>query len=82
MFKWDYKQFIKATIGVFIFSFAINTFLVPLHLYSGGAMGLSQLIRTIIVDSLKLNINFDIAGLLYYLINIPLLVIAFKKIIK
>lgn len=82
LFRWDSKQFVKATIGVLIFSFAINTFLVPLSLYSGGAMGLSQLIRTIIVDSLNLKVNFDIAGLLYYLINIPLLVIAYKKISK
>ena len=37
-------------LGVFIYSVGVNLFLQPLHLYSGGFMGFSQLIRTILVQ--------------------------------
>ena len=44
------------------------------RLYSGGIIGFAQIVRTILVSYLHLPIqNFDIAGLIYYAINIPVL---------
>ncbi len=67
-----------------IYSLAISVFVNPLHLYTGGIMGFSQLIRTIAVDFLKVPIpsSIDLSGIIYYLINIPLLVLAYRKISK
>lgn len=38
--------------GGFIFAAGVNLFIVPLNLYSGGVIGIAQIIRTIIILSL------------------------------
>ena len=81
-FNWNYTDFCKALLGSLLFCFAINFFVVPNHLYTGGVLGLSQLIRSIVVDVFNLDISFDFSGVLYYLINIPLFVIAYKFVGK
>ena len=65
-----------------IYSIAISVFVNPLHLFSGGIMGLSQLIRSILTEYLHVPLpeRIDISGIIYYLINIPLLVLAYRKI--
>ena len=46
-------------------------------------MGFAQIVRTILVSYLHLPIqNFDIAGLIYYAINIPVLLLGMKDIGK
>lgn len=52
-----------------------NWFIIPYHLYSGGILGLSQLIRSVITEVTGVQPPFDYAGLLYYLINIPVMLI-------
>lgn len=77
------KMLILAIAGTVIFSFGMNVFIVPLGLYSGGFVGVGQLIRTFLVSLLKLNVgNVDIAGIVYYIINIPLFILAYKKLGK
>lgn len=82
LFKWDLKDLIRAILGSLLFCIAINFFVVPNHLYTGGILGLSQLIRSIVIDVFKIKFSFDFSGILYYLINIPLFVIAYKKVGK
>ena len=82
VFKWDLKELLKSIIGIFLFSIAINLFIVPNNLYNGGVLGISQLLRTLIVNIFDLNINFDISGILNFLINVPLFVLAYHKISK
>ncbi len=82
MFGWKLKHFLSAILGIVIFSFAVNFFVTPSHLYSGGVLGLSQLIRSIILTTFNLEPNIDIAPAIYYIINIPLFYIAYKKIGK
>ncbi|MFR4996724.1 MAG: YitT family protein [Clostridium paraputrificum] len=60
-------------IGSFLFCAGLNWFIVPLGLYNGGTVGISQIIRTL----LDINIGFDIAGILNFMLNIPLLMLAF-----
>lgn len=75
----ELKRILIGIIGVAIYSFGINFFIVPLKLYSGGIMGMCQLIRTFIINTFGFNFNsFDIAGLLNYLFNIPLAYLAYK----
>ena len=80
IFKWDFKEFIKNFIGLAIFCFGINMFVEPCHLYSGGILGLAQLLNRFINDLFHLDIYFT--GILYLLINIPLLIMAYKSISK
>ena len=77
-FKWKWKDILQVVCGVFIASFAINTFIVPNHLYNGGVLGISQLIRSFLESMIVL--PFDVAGLIYFLINIPLLFMAYKLV--
>jgi len=80
--RWGLKDLSKAIIGSFLFCFAINFFVVPNHLYTGGILGLSQIIRSVIVDVFKIKSSFDFSGILYYVINIPLFLVAYKSIGK
>ena len=70
-------------LGVFIYSVGVNLFLQPLHLYSGGFMGFSQLIRTILVQRMGISFgNFDISGVIYYILNLPALIVAIRTMRK
>ena len=62
--NWNKKDIIKTLIGSIMFCIAINIFIVPNNLYTGGVLGLAQLIRSIILDVFKVNIGFDFSGIL------------------
>lgn len=81
-FRWNLKDLIKAITGALIYALAINIFIVPNFLYNGGILGISQLLRTIITTTFNLDLNIDIAGIINFIINIPLLFIAYKVISK
>lgn len=76
-------RLVAAVAGELISAAAMNLFIVPLNLYSGGTMGVCQLIRTLLVSRLGLNFGAtDVAGILYFLVNIPILLFAFKNLGK
>jgi len=70
--------------GAAIYALGVTVFITPLNLYAGGVAGFSQLIRTILIDFIKLPIpaHIDIAGILYGILNIPLIILAYRKISK
>ena len=76
------KQYGIIIIGAFLFCLGVNLFISPLGLYNGGVVGISQIIRTIIVDYFPSVKNVEIAGIINFIINIPLLLIAYKSISK
>ena len=80
--KWyQINRFFGAMGGAVIYSLGINLFIVPVSLYSGGIMGFAQVIRTVLVDYMHLPVQgFDIAGVIYYLINAPILLLSMKRI--
>ena len=82
LFNWNYQDLGKALLGSLLFCIAINFFVVPNNLYTGGVLGLSQLLRSIIIDIFKIKSNFDFSGIIYYLINIPLFILSYKVIGK
>lgn len=92
--KWlkytlDYgKTLFMTLLSAVIFAFGIRTFISPTSLHminivSGGVSGISQTINLIVemifpnIDSNGLNISYSIA---YFVCNIPIIFIAFKKI--
>ena len=77
--KWNLTEFLFVVVGLFLYCLSIKLFIVPNNLYNGGVMGLSQILRTVIIKLTNLNIKFDIATPIYYLINLPLLLLAYKK---
>lgn len=62
------------------FFISVNLFIVPNNLYTGGILGLSQIIRSFLISTFNIHTNFDISSIIYYLINIPLFIIAYKNI--
>ena len=81
-FKWNTKELLLAIFGCFLMSLAINLFIVPNHLYSGGILGIAQLLRSMIEDATTLHFNFDISGIISFLLNVPLFILAYKHISK
>ena len=74
------KKSLISILGSFLYAVGINLFMVPAGLYSGGVMGICQVVRTILMEFLHLELsNMDIAGIIYYIINIPIFVIAFTR---
>lgn len=67
-------------LGELIVAASINLFIVPHNLYTGGLLGFCQLIRTVAAQNLELTPGFDFSGILYLLLNIPLLVLAWRNL--
>ena len=82
------KEFIKKQflvgVGAIIFVLPYNLLITPMHLYSGNFTGIAQILRTLLVDyaHVALPRGFDITGIILFLINIPLLTLAFLKLGK
>ena len=69
-----------AVVGAFIYALGMNLFVVPQGLFTGGLMGLCQLLRTLILQAMGItSMTFDFAGVLLYAINIPLLILAYRS---
>ena len=67
-------------LGGIMLAVSINLFVVPQGMYSGGLYGLCQVIRTLVVERLGLATPFDLAGILYLLVNLPLIALAWHTL--
>ena len=77
---YEGKRLLLCGLGAFLYAAGTNLFVVPAGLYTGGLMGFCQVIRTLLARYFHMNFsNFDIAGIIYYLINIPIFVTAFRR---
>lgn len=78
---FESKRSFFCIFGAFLYAAGINLFVVPAGLYTGGVMGICQVIRTILTTVVGLDFgSFDIAGVIYYLLNVPIFIIAFTRI--
>ena len=66
--------------GTLLYSLGMNLFVVPAGLYTGGIMGLSQLLRTFLLRATGWTPAIDIAGLINYAINLPMLLLAWRRL--
>lgn len=79
--RYEVQRTFGSIAGAFLYAAGINLFLVPSNLYTGGVMGICQVIRTVLSRYFGLNFEvFDIAGVIYYAINIPIFIVAFRRI--
>lgn len=74
-------RLVAAVAGELISAIALNLFIVPLGLYTGGLMGVCQLLRTLAQSYLGLSFGaYDIAGILYFALNVPILLFAYRTL--
>ena len=81
-FKWNWFEFVIGIVGIVLCSTAINLFLVPNHLFTSGITGTSQLLRNLVLHITKLKVDFDIAGIINFCINVPIFIYAYTKLSK
>lgn len=81
VFMEEGKRSLIGILGAFLYAMGVNLFVVPSGLYNGGLMGICQVIRTLLAELFHLNFgSFDIAGIIYYIMNVPIFIVAFRKI--
>lgn len=78
------KQYAYIILGSIIFPIGVNLFITPHHMYNGGVIGFAQIIRTFIHPFFNafLSPGTDIAGIINFILNIPLMILAYKGISK
>lgn len=75
--RW--MRVVMMVLGSLLAALSVNLFIVPQHLYNGGVLGLCQLIRTLLDTQLGIRLaKADLAGILYLLVNIPLILLAWR----
>lgn len=78
----DIKKGVGVFIGALIYAFGMNVFIVPRGLYSSGLLGFAQIIRTLIENNTSYTFGFDISGIISFVLNIPLMFLAYKTVGK
>lgn len=76
------KILLNIIVGSFLIGVSVNFFVTPMGLYSGGVLGFCQLLKIPIEKyfvSLKES-PIDISGIIYQMINIPILYVGFKNL--
>ncbi len=73
-------RIIIAVFATFCYAVGVNFFIVPIGLYSSGILGMCQVIRTLLIKSLGLSSTVDFSGILYLLVNIPILLLAWRSL--
>lgn len=73
-----------AVFGNLVYCLGFNLLIVPLGLYSGGFMGVSQLAGLLLTEGLHLPIppEANITGIIYFAANIPLFVLGYRVLGK
>lgn len=81
--KIHFERYLMCVIGGALYAVGVNLFIVPFNLYSGGLVGIAQLIRTILSDYIHIEFGSkDIAGIIFYALNLPILIYAFPRLDK
>ena len=75
-----YLRILAALFGTACSALACNLFIVPQSLYTGGLYGLCQIFRTLLTENRGVVLPFDLAGILYFALNIPLLFLAWRSL--
>ena len=66
--------------GSVIYALGVNLFVAPAHTYSGGVMGITQLLYTFAQEWNPIVTTIPFISIVYYLLNAPLLVLAYRSL--
>ena len=82
--KAEAKKYAIVCVSAFLFAVSVNMFIVPLGLYSSGVLGISQVTRSVLISLFGSSLphHIDIAGMINFIVNIPLFIMAFRTISK
>lgn len=82
MLQISWKNFGLAVLGCLLFAVGTNIIIVPQQLFNGGVVGVAMLIRSFLgLDANLLQVGgFDTAGLIYFALNVPLLILAYRRL--
>ena len=81
--KMRIDRLIFCVVGGVLYAVGVNMFIVPFGLYSGGIVGIAQLIRTLLADFIHIDFGSkDVAGIIFYVLNVPILIYAFPRLEK
>lgn len=71
-----------SVLGGLICAANLNTLIVPLKLFNGGFVGVSQMISDFLINVLHVGIppTFNLSGVMLMLLNVPLMLLAFREI--
>ena len=70
-------QWLVILLGCAVYACGLNWFIIPMRLYSGGLVGLAQLLSEEGKSFFHLtNLPFQLYGIIYALLNLPLLLLA------
>jgi len=66
--------------GTFIYAIGFNMLIVPMGLYSGGFMGICQLLNLAVTEGIGITVpaSFNLVSVLYFIINLPLFYMGYK----
>ena len=78
----DLFKFSMIIIGSVIYAAGVNLFVVSVGLYNGGLLGLAQIIRTLLINTVGFDPGFDYAGIISFLLNIPVMLMTYKLVGK
>ena len=73
------KNVVMMFLGIFLYGLAMNMFITPANLYTGGVTGITQLIIAFVSSTVGVSLSL---GMLIFIINIPLLYLAWHSIGK
>lgn len=71
------KNFAVMVVGTFLYVLAMNMFITPANLYTGGITGVAQIITTFMSSGLGIDISL---GMLIFILNVPILYLAWRSI--
>lgn len=71
-------QALYAVGGSLMFAIAVNQLIIPLKLYNGGFMGISQLLELFFTRVLGIGKAGNLTGLIFFLLNIPLFYMGYR----
>ena len=73
-------RILMTVVGNVLYACGVNLMINPIHLYSGGFTGISQLIRLFLTEFLHIPEipGLDYMGIIYFAINIPLFFMAYR----
>ena len=66
------KDMSLIVVGSLLFSVSMNCIILPSGMYSGGFLGIAQLLRMVLLSVFpSLQSVGDVAGIIYFLLNVP-----------
>lgn len=79
MFIMEAKRISIVIVGAILNAIALNFFFISANVYASGFTGMSQIINTIFVEYIGINVT---TGILLFLLNIPVFILGWLKVGK